>query len=160
MIINMEKTVELRVVTKNDLQFEPLITSDGQNVTVVSHTKLLGCIISDNCKWNHNVMQTLRKASQNIHLLAVLKKARMPPKYLLTVYTSKIRSILEYGFPAMCNMPAYLLQRLQHLENRAACRIAGAEPSVPLHEYLIERCVNLARKSNDKKHRLNDRFKF
>ena len=158
MIINMEKTVELRVVTKNDLQFEPLITADGQNVTVVSHTKLLGCIVSDNCKWNLNVQQTLRKASQNIHLLAVLKKARMPTKYLLTVYTSKIRSVMEYGFPAMCNMPAYLLQRLQHLENRA-CRIAGAEPPVPLHEYLTERCVNLARKSNDKNHRLHNLFK-
>ena len=87
-------------------------------IGTVSHIKILGCIFSNDMKWNTFVDSLIKRASQRVYLILNLKRADCPPELLFRAYCTYIRSILLYTFPAFCNMPSYLKEKMLRVEKR------------------------------------------
>jgi hypothetical protein len=156
--LNTTKTKELRISTKlKDMDLAPLVAKDGTTIEVVKTAKLLGCILSEDLKWNTHVNNILATASSRLYLLTVLKRAGTPTIQLQHFYKAKIRSILSYGFPAICNMPAYLQTKLESIENRAS-NIIGQCVTPCLRDFLSHSAQRLAYDSNNPEHRLHNLF--
>ena len=66
---------------------------------VVSETKLLGVIITDNLKWNKNTEFLCLKARQKLWTLKRMMLLDLDEYELFDVYKKEIRSILEYAAP-------------------------------------------------------------
>jgi hypothetical protein len=158
MVLNTEKTFEMRISTKQiPPNLKPLHTTDGKVITIKDTVKLLGCLVSNDMKWNDHVSMIVSRASQGIHLLTLLKRAGTPEKQLILFYNCKIRSLLSYAFPSMCNMPRYLFLRLVRIENRAF-KIIGSIPLVSLEDFVEEQNHKLANKCLEPSHRLHHIF--
>jgi hypothetical protein len=158
MQLNTTKTKELRISTKlKDMDLVPLVAIDGTTIEVVKTAKLLGCILSEDLKWNSHDNNTIATASSRLYLLTVLKRAGTPTIQLIHFYKAKIRSVLSNGFPAICNMPAYLLLKLENIEKRAST-IIGQCVTPCLKDFLSHLALKLAGDSNHPDHRLHDLF--
>jgi hypothetical protein len=90
----------------------------GSSISSVSQLKILGCIFSCDLRWNVFVDYLVKASSRRIYFILSLKRAKCNPQILFTVYSTLIRSILLYAYPAVCNMPAYLRSRLEKVERR------------------------------------------
>jgi hypothetical protein len=155
--INFNKTNTLDIITKKNLNLQPLVR---QNKTIdsIESAKLLGVIITSNMKWDLHIESSIQKASKSIFILTTLKSLRMPQDTLWCVYYALTRSILTYALPSMCNMPARLFSCLERVEARSS-RIIGSDPPVPLHKFCNELCVRLARYiQNHSTHPLHSMF--
>ena len=97
MQLNVKKTKELRISFLNDsLCFEQLTTNNDQ-VEVVSYFKLLGLIITSNLSWNQHVIYICSKASKRLYAIRLSKRAGVSSSDLTNIFCSAIRPILEYG---------------------------------------------------------------
>ena len=65
--------------------------------SIVSSAKILGMYISADVKWNTHITHTVSKASKHLYFLRLLKRSGIDRALLLTVFTTCIRPILEYG---------------------------------------------------------------
>ena len=114
------KTKELLIDFSTKRTGFPDITIDGIAIERVNSAKMLGVSISDNLKWNEHVEQITCKASKRLYMLTRLKKAGVPSKDILTVYLSKIRSLLEYGCEAWHpGLTEYLDSDIENIQKRA-----------------------------------------
>ena len=79
MKLNPTKTKEIHVCfsTYDTAALPPLIV-DGCNISVVSHAKLLGLIISEELKWVLHVDLICKKAAKRLHALRLLKRSSIP----------------------------------------------------------------------------------
>ena len=68
---------------------------EGQNLEVVSSTKLLGKIISEDLKWDKNINSIIKKAYARMQLIKKIICFNPPKEDLITIYISFIRSLLE-----------------------------------------------------------------
>ena len=60
------------------------------------------------------------KASKRLHIVRVLKRGGVPPCDLLQVYSSLIRSILEYCCPVWhSSLPVHLSDKIEKVQKRA-----------------------------------------
>ena len=97
MQLNVKKTKELRITFLNDsLCFEQLTTNNDQ-VEVVSYFKLLGLIITSNLSWNQHVIYICSKASKRLYAIRLSKRAGVSSSDLTNIFCSVVRPILEYG---------------------------------------------------------------
>ena len=95
--INARKTVEMRIDFSKATRDTSSIVLNDSEISIVSHTKLLGVIVSDDLSWSENTSMICQKASQRLHFLVNLKRAGLESNRLVGLYCSFIRSILEYG---------------------------------------------------------------
>ena len=118
--LNEKKCKELRIsFAKKEPDFEPVIIN-GKAIDTVPNIKLLGLNISNDLKWNCHVSEIIRKVSARLYFLRQLKRAKVPPKELLTFYTTCVRPITEYACPVFHNgLPQYLSNDLEQLQKRA-----------------------------------------
>ena len=65
----------------------------------VTTFKLLGVIISSDLSWEEHVHYILGKAAKRMYCIHYLVRAGISDKDIIIVYTSIIRSILEYACP-------------------------------------------------------------
>ena len=73
----------------------------------------------NNLKWNKNIDEIIGKASKRLHIIRVLKKAGVPSNDLTCIYTSLVRSILEYSCVLWSNCIAeYLCGKLEMIQKR------------------------------------------
>ena len=76
----------------------PPIEVNGEPLKVVEEAKLLGLTITPTLKGNKNVNNMSSKSSKRIYLFVQLKRARVPNKVILQLYSSFIYPILEYEY--------------------------------------------------------------
>ncbi len=100
-------------------EISPLIV-DGCNVSVVSHAKLLGLIISEDLKWVVHVDFICKKAVKHLHALRLLKRSSIPSSKLVRVFNTCIRPILEYSCKVWHHsLPQYLSDQIERIQRRA-----------------------------------------
>ena len=89
---------EIRVCFSTyDIEAVPPLTIDGCTISVVSHAKLLGLIISEDLKWVLHVDFICKKAAKRLYALRLLKRSSIPSSKLVRVFNTCIRPILEYA---------------------------------------------------------------
>ena len=89
-------------------------------LTPVSSVKILGVHVSADLKWNVRISYIVAKASKRLYLLRLLKRAGVDQQSMLTVYTTCIRSVLEYGCQVWnFNAPQYLSEEVERIQKRA-----------------------------------------
>ena len=115
--INLSKSHVMNVITKKSVICNPIFLSRSE-LSSVSQVRILGCIFSFDMKWNSFVERLIKRASQRVYLILCLKRADCPPDLLFRAYSTYIRPILLYAFPAVCNMPLYLKKRMMSVEKR------------------------------------------
>jgi hypothetical protein len=77
----------------------------------------------DNLKWDKNTNEIINKASKRLHIIRVLKKAGVPSNHLTCIYSSLVRSTLEYCCVLWCNsIPEYLCTKIEMIQ-KCAMRI-------------------------------------
>ena len=100
MKVNQGKTKLMTFNLTRNFQFPPEIGfNESNNLEVVSSTRILGLIISDDLKWMQNTEFMTRKAMSRLWTLRRMKNLGLPNSIILDVYIKEIRSILEFGVP-------------------------------------------------------------
>ena len=100
MVINQKKSMIMTFNFTKTLDFPPEFTigdTDNDPLEIVSVTKLLGIMVSDDLKWNAHVEFMCKKASNKIWLLRRMKILNLEAEILLDFYCKEVRSILEFG---------------------------------------------------------------
>ena len=111
----------------------------------VTCMKILGCIISQDLKWNHFVDFLSKKASQRVYLILCLKRAGCTSDLLFRAYCAYIRPILLYAFPAASHVALYLKQKLERIEKRVL-RLIDGHNEVSLFSVADKMCANILAK--------------
>ena len=99
MKLNSEKTKIMLFNAARQYDFMPEIKvkDEIQNIEVVEEFKLLGVKITSDLKWDANTLSITKKAYQRLWMLRRLKNLGLKTSSLVNVYTSQIRSLLEFG---------------------------------------------------------------
>ena len=120
MKLNPTKTKEIRVCFSTyDAKALPPLTIDGCIISVVSHAKLLGLIISEDLKWVLHTDFICKKAAKRLDALRLLKRFSIPSSKLVRVLNTCIRPILEYACQVWHhNLPKYLSDQIERIQRR------------------------------------------
>ncbi len=82
-----------------------------------NETKLRGIMINDTITWNNHIDYICGKALCRIYFLILLKRPGKSPSDLVSVFSSLIRSILEYAcefwHPVLTREPSHTIEHLQ-----------------------------------------------
>ena len=109
----------------------------------ISEFKLLDVHVQNNLKRNIHVPSIVSKACKPMHYLRVYRTAHLPKNIGLTSYITKIRPVLEYASPFWRELPIYLEEDGQRMQNRCLSVIGLPRDTV---ESLVTRRQNLTRK--------------
>ena len=143
--LNAQKTVEMVVDFRTTADPPPPIMLGGTPVDRVKSFKFLGITISQDLKWELNIMALLKKAQQRLYFLRQLRKFRLSRTMMTQFYTAIIESILTHSiitwFPAATVKDLAKLQRVI----RAAERVIG-RPLPSLKSLHDSRALRRARK--------------
>ena len=86
----------------------------------VSLAKILGMYISVVLKWNTHITHIVPKACKRLYFLSLLKRSGADRSSLLTVFTTCIRPVLEYGCQASSyGITQYLSDEIERIQKRA-----------------------------------------
>ena len=99
MKLNCEKTKVMlfNAAKTNDFIPEIKVKDEMQNIEVVEEFKLLGITITSDLKWDANTDAITKKAYKRLWMVRRLKNLGLKTSSLVKVYTSQIRSLLEFG---------------------------------------------------------------
>ena len=98
----------------------PMLLLNGNEVEQVSESKILGVVLQSDLKWNAHVTMITKKANKRLHLLRLCKKAGVIPTDLVMIYTSIVRSVLEYCCVVWHpSLPNYLQIEVERIQKRA-----------------------------------------
>ena len=75
----------------------PEIAVDGQNLEVVEEFNLLGVIITSDLKWEANTDYISLQAYKRLWMIRRLKNLGLNTRSLVKIFTTQIRSVLDYG---------------------------------------------------------------
>ena len=100
--IKERKTHVMKSNFSRTLDFPPELKVKGfnDNVEVISATKLLGIILTDDLKWAANTEYLCQKAYKNMWKLRRMKVIDVEPLVMLDVYIKEIPSVIELDVPA------------------------------------------------------------
>ena len=99
MAINSTKTKDMWINSRQTSAPPPL-QSGSTSIERVNHFKLLGVWFQDDLKWKTHVENiTTKKYSKQIFYLRECRRARLPKEVGLSIHTTLIRPIVEYGEP-------------------------------------------------------------
>ena len=163
--LNNEKCKELRISFARDQpELQPIVVN-GQELEVVHSAKLLGITITSDLSWNDHTGKVLKKASKCLYFLVQLKRAKLPSKDLVLLYTTYIRSILSYAVPVFYYaLTKYLQNDLERVQKRAlsiifrglaynkALEVAGIQTISDYNESVCDKTFKYI--SNNTSHRL------
>ena len=99
MTINAEKTKEMMISFSNKPVAPPPVTINNTAIERTETFKLLGVVLSNKLDWSDHCEYLHTKGSQRLYLLVLLRRAGVPDHDILRIYTSMIRSVLEYAAP-------------------------------------------------------------
>ena len=99
------------------------------------HTyKLLGVYVTDNLCWSTHCEYIVLRARKRLYALRCLKKSGVIERDLVLVYSSLIRSVLEYASPVWANLPEYLRLLIEGVQKKALEIIF---PGLPYKDALV-----------------------
>ena len=84
----------------------------------VSTYKILGVFIDSDLRWNSHVDYIYKKACKKLYSLRILRRAGVDQASTLKVYTSSVRSPLEYAVPLCQSIPGYLSDKIESIQKR------------------------------------------
>ena len=90
MALNYDKTKELRICFKKATPDIALLTIDCRPIQQVNRTRLLGVTLS-------HIDEITTKTLKRLYFIILLKRAGIDPHHLINIYTSIVRSVLEYA---------------------------------------------------------------
>ena len=101
LILNAKKTKEMvlcfgKSIDKNVI---PMLTVGDYKIDRVEEFKLLGVVFRSDLNWSSHVKYILAKASRRIFVITKLLRSGMSTADVLNVYSSVVRSVLEYASP-------------------------------------------------------------
>ena len=100
----------------------------GNVIQRVDEAKILGVTISSDLKWTKHVNNLLKKANKRLYLLTLCRRAGLSTGDMLCIYTSIVRSILEYCAVVWhTNLPNYLSDAIENVQKRALYTIYGSK---------------------------------
>jgi hypothetical protein len=128
MRFNVAKTKEIVFNFSRQNQTLPPRLVLGDNVVEqVTEAKILGVILRSDLKWNSHVSSIIKKANKRLYLLRLCKRAGVHTADLITIYTSLIRSVLEYCSAVWhTSLPQYLHDDIEKVQKRALTTIFGS----------------------------------
>ena len=175
MKLKEKKTNIMKFNTARNSDFPPEIKIQGftDNLVLVSETKLLGVVISEDLKWESNTQYICKKASKKLWILRRMKLLDIDSSIILDVYIKEIRSVLELAVPAwhsgLTRKQASMIERIQKIAVNIILSIHGNKNTLSYQKSLsvlgiesLERrrlklCEKFARKSLKSRHK--DMFK-
>ena len=100
--IKEKKTNVMKFNFSRSYDFEPELVINGfhSQLEVISETKLLGIILTNDLKWAANSEYICKKAYKRMWTLRRMKVLDVEPLVILDVYMKEIRSLLELAVPA------------------------------------------------------------
>ena len=96
MALNYDKTKELRICFKRSQLDIPPLTINNRPTEQVKSTRLLGVTLTADLKWQSHIDEITAKASQRLYFIILLNRAGVESHHLVNIYTSLIRSVVEY----------------------------------------------------------------
>ena len=103
MMINTNKTKELIICFIKKVNAEDIpplcVGLNGNNIVRVNTFKLLGVFVSSDLSSDYHVMYLLWKFAKRMYCINYIFRAGVPASDIVCVYTSIIRSVLEYACP-------------------------------------------------------------
>ena len=98
--LNKKKTKILSFTKSRKLDFPPEVKfSDGTQIECITHTKLVGVVVSADLRWYKNTEYICQKARKKLWILRRLAALGLSSDTLYDVYTKEVRSILELAVP-------------------------------------------------------------
>ena len=139
MKLNPDKCINMNVCfMKNPPETVPLKMC-LKDLKQVDNVKILGVTISSDLKWDLHMSQVLRKASNKLYMLKVLKKFKLSTVDLLTIYRGYIRPLLEYAVPVWnAGITVCQSDQLERIQKRALRIILG--PEYICYENALQQC--------------------
>ena len=151
--LNTDKCFVMDIITKRNLSLRPVPELVNRDFA-----KILGVIFSSDLSWNRQIGNTISKANKHIYIIRNLKRSGCSPDILRQVSKALIHSILTYGFPVLCNLPKYLMERLMRVERRIL-RLIGNNAAPCLIDDAERQCTKLFFNTlHDSKHPLRELF--
>ena len=100
MKINKKKTQVMLFNKSRKWDFLPEMEfEDGTQVEVISETKIVGLILTDNLTWHRNTEYLTQKARRKLWIVRRMASLDLSHYQMYDVYCKEVRSILEYGVP-------------------------------------------------------------
>ena len=137
-IINGKKTKEmiLHFSKRFDKGTIPSLVLDDSIIGRVEEFKLLGVVIRSDLSWCSHVKYMITKASRRIFVVTAMVRSGMNRTDLLIVYSSLVRSVLEYASPVWhCGLSQTQSQEIEKVQRRCFKIIF---PSLSYREALID----------------------
>lgn len=103
----------------------------------------MGLNLQSNLKWDSHFEDIINRCNRAMNVIKFLRNTwyGADPSLLLTIYQGLIRSKMEYAGFVWNNVPDYLWNRLETLQNRAVRVAMGYRKSTPINVLLVEACV-------------------
>ena len=95
MELNKQKSKAMIFNFTGSHQFTSRTRLESESIKIITETKLLGVILSDNLSWDSNTMQLIKRANARMRLLHKLVDFGVPIADLVNIYVLYVRSILE-----------------------------------------------------------------
>ena len=92
MALNYDKTKEMRICFKKETPDIPPITINDIQIEQVHKVT-----ISQDLTWQLHIDDITTKASHRLYFIILLKRAGIEPHHLVKIYTTIIRSVIEYA---------------------------------------------------------------
>ena len=120
MLVNCDKTKELQVCFDRSKPALPPITIDDKPIERVSTAKLLGVTFNCELTWDAHTGDIHTKACQRLYFLRLLRRAGVQSGHIVRIYTSLIRSLLEYACPVWhTSLPGTPSKNVEVVQGRA-----------------------------------------
>ena len=165
MMLNPQKTKELCFCFSNKPQLRSPLHLNGLPIQSVKSAKLLGVTLSSDLKWDLHVQSIVKKASQRLYILTILKRCCAPKDHLLHVFKSIVRPVLEYAtqcwHPGLTKAQCELIELIQKRAMRIICpglcytEALNQCHLITLHERRHVICKNYFDKMQLSSHKLN-----
>lgn len=134
-VINNKKT-NILSISKSKANIDVFLEAkDGTIIKNVEDVKILGFHFDKNPDPRAHVSHVTKKASERIAILRMMRKEGLSNEDLVTLYTSSIRSVIEYASAAYHPMLTKTMSRqLENIQKRSLQAIFGYLP----YERLLE----------------------
>jgi hypothetical protein len=131
-------------ITSKQITLSSVTSENGEALPSVESMKILGVIFSNDMKWNLHVDAALSKARRLYGCIRTLVISGATPTQAWTAHSALSRSIALYAYPAWCNLPNSLFNKLINMENRVE-RLIGEPPTKVLKTAADDMCRNLVK---------------
>ena len=121
------------------INYIPNINILGHNIEKVDQIEQLGVTIDDQLKWDKHVDKLCKKLSSALFSMRQVKF--LPKSSLLTIYKSLVESRLRYCNVVWGNCGSSLINKLQHLQNRAVELVHPESESVDISRAFKEQSL-------------------